>query len=168
MHRDLETSSRRRFHCVDLIHCVGAGYIRPFLLEPPLAANSSLFSILVAWPLGSVHVLCSIKRDSTALPGCPGALHLPCRHRNHHHCKYKSRPRPYLDVTIDLAGPGLRLADHSHLPSPRTPSWRSAEALAADRLADLCSVLTIDSPSGTPAQHLPFLMRPRPAAAQRT
>ena len=64
---------------------------------PSLSANSRLFIILAAWLFWQrVHILCSItgKPDSIASPACPGAVPLPCRHRNHHNCSANHVPVP--------------------------------------------------------------------------
>ena len=78
------------------------------------------------------HCPQSIKLDHIALPSCTGAAPLPCRHKNHNHCKCKSRPHLHLDMTVNLAGPKLPRADHSHLPAI---SWWVGEALATDHVS---------------------------------
>ena len=90
-------------------------------VNQPFSAISRSLSIILASPLGSAHIPCSIKQDSTASPTCPGAVPLLLHTQNHYHSQCKLRPRPHLDLTIDLARPRLRLADHSHLPSPHSP-----------------------------------------------
>ena len=53
----------------------------------------------------------------------------------------------HLDVTIVLAEPWLRLAEHPHLPSQHAPSLRLGKALTTYCLADLCRMLIIHCPS---------------------
>ena len=120
-------------------------------------------------------VHCPVHLRSLTAPTC-----IPdCQHDDHRQpFRDPAQQQPFRSVYLTFscraraqtAGPGLRLAKHSHLPSGHTPSWRSGEALPTDSEADLCSVLTIDRRSGPQAQqaqHFTFLMSPRPTVVTK-